>query len=159
MARKQDSNPEAALKRAFRFLSYRPRSEAEVRIKLTQSGFSQEVVAATLEKLHSLNFLNDEAFARGWAQGRAEGRGYGPLRIERELRQKGVANNLIRQVVDETYGREEGKETARELLEKRYRDKDLADTKILRRAIGFLKRRGYRDSVIAEIVGRSVEND
>ena len=141
---------EAALKRAFRFLSYRSRSEAEVRIKLTQSGFSQDVVETTLDKLRSLNFLNDEAFARGWAQGRAEGRGYGPLRIERELRQKGIEDGLIRKVVGETFGREEGKEKARELLEKRYRLKNLRDPKILRRAIGFLKRRGYRDSVIAD---------
>ena len=150
---------EAALKRAFRFLSYRSRSEAEVRIKLTQWGFSQDVVETTLAKLRSLNFLNDEVFARGWAQGRSEGRGYGPLRIERELRQKGIADDLIRQVVDETYGREEGKEKARELLEKRCRDKDLGDPKILRRAIGFLKRRGYRDSVIAEVIGSSDESD
>lgn len=81
------------------------------------------------------------------------------MRIERELRQKGIESGLIRWVVDETYGREEGKEAARKLLEKRYHDKDLSDPKILRRAIGFLKRRGYRDSVIAEIVGRSIEND
>lgn len=150
MASNQDFNSEAALKRAFKFLSYRSRSEAEVRNKLTQWGFSREVVETTLEKLHSLNLINDEAFARGWAQGRAEGRGYGPLRIERELRQKGIAIDLIRQVVGETYGREEGKEKARKLLEKRYHDKNLSDPKILRRAIGFLKRRGYRDSVIAD---------
>lgn len=158
MDRKQESSPEAALKRAFKFLSYRSRSEVEVRSKLAQWGFPQEVVEATLEKLHSLNFLNDEAFARGWAQGRSGDRGYGPLRVERELRQKGVANDLIRQVVEETYGREEGKETARKLLEKRFHDKDLSDPKILRRAIGFLKRRGYRDSVIAEVLKMSAEN-
>lgn len=159
MANKQAANPEAALKRAFKFLSYRSRSEAEVRIKLVQSGFSQDVVETTLERLRSLNFLNDEAFARGWAQGRAEGRDYGPLRIERELRQKGIEHDLIRRVVGETYGREEGKEKARKLLEKRYRDKDLADPKIFRRAIGFLKRRGYRDSIISEVINRTPRDD
>ncbi len=152
MARKGDGSPEEALKRAFKFLSYRARSEVEIRLKLTQLGFSQKITETTLEKLRALNFLNDEAFARGWAQGRAEGRGYGPLRIERELWQKGIENSLIRQVVGETFGREEGKEKARELLERRFHDKDLADPKILRRAIGFLKRRGYRDSVITDVL-------
>src|SRR3989338_11573895 len=83
MPAKQDGSQQEALRRAYKFLSYRPRSEAEVRAKLGQLGFPQKSVDATLEKLHSLSLLNDEAFARDWAQGRAEGRGYGPLRIER----------------------------------------------------------------------------
>jgi len=158
MAIKQDGSQQDALKRAFKFLSYRPRSEAEVRAKLGQLGFPQKSVDTTLEKLRSLSLLNDEAFARDWAQGRAEGRGYGPLRIERELRQKGIAKSVIREVVKETFGRNEGKERARALLEKRFRGKDLSDRKILHRAISFLQRRGYRSAVIAEVLRMPVED-
>jgi len=57
-----------------------------------------------LEKLCSLNYLNDETFARNWARSRAETRGYGPKRIEQELRTKGVAPALVREVVGETFG-------------------------------------------------------
>ncbi len=158
MARKGDGSPEEALQRAFKFLSYRPRSEAEVRAKLSQLGFPQKSVEATLEKLRTLNLLDDEIFARGWVRGRAEGRGYGPLRIERELRQKGIATSLIRQVVKETFGQEAGKERARGLVAKRFRGKDLGDRKILHRAIGFLQRRGYRSSVIAEVLGEPLDD-
>lgn len=158
MVRKGDGSPEAALKRAYKFLSYRPRSEAEVRAKLGQLGFPQKSVDTTLEKLRSLSLLDDDSFARGWAQGRADGRGYGPLRIERELRQKGIAKSLISQVVKETFGREEGKEKARALLEKRFRGKDLDDRKILSRAVAFLQRRGYRSSVIAEVLRLPTED-
>ena len=158
MAKKGDVGEEEALQRAFKFLSYRPRSETEVRAKLTQSGFPQEVIETTLTKLRSLNFLNDETFARGWAQGRAEGRGYGPLRIERELRQKGIARSLVSQVVKETFGREEGKEKARGLVAKRFRSEDLGDKKVLQRAVAFLQRRGYRSSVIAEILKLPLDN-
>jgi len=157
MANTHGGSQEEALKRAFKFLSYRPRSEAEVQAKLTQSGFSPQDVNAILEKLRSLNLLNDETFARGWARGRAEGRGYGPLRIERELRQKGIAKPLISQVVKETFGREEGKEKARGLVEKRFRGKDLGDRKVLHRAVAFLQRRGYRSSVIAEVLKQPVD--
>lgn len=157
MANTHGGSQEEALQRAFKFLSYRPRSEAEVQAKLTQSGFSPQDVNAILEKLRSLNLLNDETFARGWARGRAEGRGYGPLRIERELRQKGIAKPLISQVVKETFGREEGKEKARGLVEKRFRGKDLGDRKVLHRAVAFLQRRGYRSSVIAEVLKQPVD--
>src|SRR3989304_3340299 len=108
MATKQYRSEEEALQRAFKFLSYRPRSEAEVRTKLNQLGFPRKSVDTTLEKLRTLSLLNDEAFARDWARGRAEGRGYGPLRIERELRQKGIEKSDIQEVVRETFGQGEG---------------------------------------------------
>jgi len=157
MAIKRGGNQEEALKRAYKFLSYRPRSEAEVRTKLGQLGFPRKSVDTTLEKLRSLSLLNDEAFARDWARGRAEGRGYGPLRIERELRQKGIEKSVIGQIVQETFGPQEGKERARALLEKRFRGKDLGDRKVLHRAVGFLQRRGYRSSVIAEVLKLPVD--
>jgi regulatory protein len=150
---------EEAFKRALNFLGYRARSEAEVRTKLTQSGFSANIVEPTLEKLRSLKLLDDEAFARSFTQVRIEGRGYGPLRLERELRQKGVAQALVRLVLDESFGKREGQERARELLTKRFRGKDLTEAKNLRRAIAFLQRRGYRDAVIAEIVRQPMGDD
>ncbi|MCH8055333.1 MAG: regulatory protein RecX [Deltaproteobacteria bacterium] len=159
MARKGDGSPEEALKRAFKFLSYRARSEVEIRLKLTQLGFSQKITETTLEKLRSLNLLNDETFARGWAREKGEVRGYGPLRVERELRQKGVAQSLIGRIVQETFGQQETKERAKKLLEKRFRGKDLSDRKTLHRAIAFLQRRGYRDSVIAELIGQTIRDD
>jgi regulatory protein len=148
-----------ALNRAIKFLGYRARSEAEVRTKLAQSGFSLKIIEPTLTKLRSLKLLDDEAFARTFAQGRIEDRGYGPLRLERELRRKGIANSFIRRIVDETFAENGGKERARALLGKRFHGKDLSDPKTLRRVVGFLQRRGYRDSVIAEILKQPWENN
>lgn len=147
-----------ALKRAIKFLSYRARSEAEVRSKLAQSGFSPKIIEPTLEKLRSLKLLDDEAFARSFAEARIEDRGYGPLRVERELRQKGVAKALVGRLLEETFARSGGKERARALLERRFRGKDLSDAKNLRRAVGFLRRRGYRDAVIGEILRQPLDD-
>lgn len=159
MVNKRDGNPEPAFDCALKFLSYRARSEKEVGKKLVQLGFSEKTVAVTIDKLRALHYLNDETFAREWARGRAEGRGYGPLRIERELRQKGITKSVIGQIVQETFGPQEGKERARALLEKRFRGKDLGDRKVLHRAVGFLQRRGYRSSVIAEVLGQPLSDD
>jgi len=121
--------------------------------------FPRKIIETTLEKLRSLRLVNDENFARGWALSRIEGRGYGPLRIERELRHKGVAKSLVSQIVEDSFGGQEGKERARLLLERRFRDKDLTDVRILRRAVAFLQRRGYRDSVIAEVLKQPFGDD
>ena len=155
MAPKRDGSKEEALELAFKFLSYRARSEAELRAKLTQRGFPKKITETTLDKLRSLNLVNDEAFARDWASGRIRSRGYGPLRVDMELRQKGISRALIGKVLKETFGEEENKERAKRLLEKRFRGKDFTDAKTFRRAVAFLQRRGYRDSVIAEVLRRS----
>ncbi|MBI2987128.1 MAG: regulatory protein RecX [Deltaproteobacteria bacterium] len=158
MANKRDENPEPAFDCALKFLSYRARSEKEVGKKLVQLGFSEKTVAATIDKLRALHYLNDETFAREWARGRAEGRGYGPLR-ERELRQKGIERSMIHEVVREAFGQGEGKDKARALLEKRFHGKDLGDREILSRAVAFLQRRGYSSSMIAELVKQPLGDD
>jgi regulatory protein len=149
---------EEAFKQALKFLGYRAQSETEVRTKLAQSGFPLKIIEPTLEKLRSLKLLDDEAFARSFAQTRIEDRGYGPLRLERELRRKGIASALIARLLDESFARNGGKERARALVEKRFGGKDLSDAKTLRRAVGLLQRRGYRDSVIAEILQQPVDD-
>lgn len=152
MSSKQRGSPQDALQRALRFLGYCPRSEAEVRLKLSQLGFSSAITEATIRRLNSLGYLDDEKVAQGWVRSRVEGRGYGPLRVERELRARGIKADLLREVLRETFQRDRGAERASALLHKRFHGKDLRDKKMLRRAVSFLRRRGYHDSVIAEVL-------
>jgi regulatory protein len=112
-----------------------------------------------LEKLCSLNYLNDETFARNWARSRAETRGYGPQRIEQELRTKGITPALIREVVAETFGQVDEWKKAKSLLEKNFKSKKFDDPKMLRRAVGFLQRRGYTNKVIFALLKQPLEDD
>jgi regulatory protein len=147
---------EAALQRALRYLSYRPRSEAEVRSHLRQRGCTATAIERSVERLRQLNYLNDGNFARSWAAAKVAG-GYGPKRIEQELKAKGVGPAIIRAVVTEAFS--EGEEAhARRLLEKRYRKLELNDDKTLRRAVAFLQRRGYSSKVIYDTLKYSVED-
>ncbi len=112
-----------------------------------------------MEKLCSLNYLNDETFARNWARSRAEARGYGPKRIEQELRTKGIAPALIREVVGETFAQVDEWKKAKSLLEKRFKGQQFDDPKMLRRAAGFLQRRGYSNKVIFDLLKQPLEDD
>ena len=150
---------EEALKCALKFLGYRARSEEEVRVKLAQLRFPEKSIKATLERLRLLNLLNDEDFARGWALSRAKGREVGPLRIERDLRQKGISRSLIRSILEEAFAEQGEKERAKRLLEKKFSGKDIGDIKVIRRAVASLQRLGYRTTVIEELLGQSPEED
>jgi regulatory protein len=147
-----------ALRRSIRFLRYRPRSEAELLNYLIGRGYSHAVAENTLEKLRSLNYVKDETFARNWARSRFETRGFGPKRIEQELKTKGIEQSLIHAVVRETFAQQDEAETAKILLAKRFKHKNFDDPKNVRRAVAFLQRRGYSNKVIFDLLKYSNED-
>ncbi len=155
--RKNTDPQEEALHRALRYLSYRPRSEAEVRNHLRERGYVDAAIDRSVERLRQLNYLNDNNFARSWAASKIAGRGYGPRRIEQELRAKGIGPALIREVVTEVFRDGDEARQARRLVEKRYHKLEPNDDKTLRRAVAFLQRRGYSSKVIYDIVKYSID--
>src|SRR3990172_8917023 len=55
---------------SLRLLSYRPRSEKEVRERLGRHGFPPETVEETIARLKDQGLLDEGAFARFWKEGR-----------------------------------------------------------------------------------------
>jgi regulatory protein len=148
----RDEGRQEALKRSLNFLGYRARNKKEIRAKLSQLGFPEKTTEVTLQRLRSLHGLNDKTFAWGWASGKTLLHSYGPLRIERELRKKGITKSTIALILRETFTEDGEKERARILLEKKSGGSDLRDTRVSRRAGDFLQRRGYRRSVVPELL-------
>ena len=112
-----------------------------------------------MEKLRSLNYLNDETFARDWARSRAQSRGYGPNRIEQELRAKGIAPTLLREVVGELFTDMDEAGNAQRVLTKKFKGQNLSEAKTRARAAAFLQRHGYRSHVIFGLLRYSIEED
>ena len=134
------------------YLAYRPRSEAEIHSYLLRRGYPSHVSGRVLEKLRSLNYLDDRSFARHWALTIARSRGYGPKRIEQELTTKGIVPSVIREVIRETLDHCDEKTQAKKLLAKRFHSENFRDLKTLRRAAVFLQRRGYSSEVISDLL-------
>jgi regulatory protein len=139
-------------------LGYRSRSEAEVRQYLLRRGYLP-ATDKVIEKLRTSHYLDDEAFARNWALARAQNNGYGPKRIDQELRSKGIDQSLIREAMRETFDQVDEAERAKRLLAKRFKSEDLTEPKALRRAAAYLQRRGYGGKVIFDLLRYSIEED
>jgi regulatory protein len=105
-----------------------------------------------LAKLRAWRYAGDESFARDWAHSRADARGYGPIKIEHELRAKGIDDAVIVGTLRETFAGNREIHNAREILRKRFGSEKLADPKTSRRAAAFLQRRGYSETVIQDIL-------
>lgn len=138
---------------ALRLLSYRARSTAELRQRLTRKGYEQGQVEQVLTRLREQRFLDDRAFARAWVEDRLALNPRGRYGLASELRGKGLARDLIQEVLDELLT-EEG-EAARALALARGRVTSLAGLErpvFFRRLRGFLGRRGFPADVVREVV-------
>lgn len=86
---------------AARFLEARPRSTAEVRRRLASAGYRPELVAQAIERLVELGYVDDEAFARTWVESRDRAHPRGERALRNELREKGVAREIVDEVLGE----------------------------------------------------------
>ena len=80
-------------KAARRFINYRLRSEAEVRLRLSKR-FGTSVVRETLAQMYREGLLNDERFARMFTESRKNSRPKSASTVRRELEMKGVSRDL-----------------------------------------------------------------
>jgi regulatory protein len=141
--------------RALRYLSFRNRSVKELKTFLLGKGYGPEVVSRTLNRLEAVGLLDDRAFAKAWAEVRVKSKGMGEKLLERELRQKGIKKEAIREAV-EGLGDEE--ERALSLaLARVERLKGLDKETAKRRLAGFLQRKGYSGEVVYDVVRKAFE--
>lgn len=79
---------------ATRLLSRREYSQHELTLKLRARQCEEHVIDATLQTLVEQGYQSDERFTEHFTRFRAS-KGYGPKRIHQELREKGVADDVI----------------------------------------------------------------
>jgi regulatory protein len=134
---------------ASRYLAYRPRSESELRQRLLKRGFNAEVIGTVVAELAEKGLVNDAAFARFWKENRDTFSPRSRWLVSAELRQKGVATDVIEQVTGQA---DDGQSAYRAARRKAGR-LPLGDYQVFRRRLGdFLRRRGYDYGVVQETV-------
>lgn len=138
---------------AYRYLSFRPRSHAEVERKLAERGFSDAVIRQTLDHLDRLGYVNDRKFALQWARSRVRSNGFGRRRIEQELCARGVGRELIREALDETFQESPEIEIAQQAAGKKTKTLERCDPGTrMRRTAGFLERKGFSPDIIRSVL-------
>lgn len=136
---KQRNTQEDAYERVLNYLSYRPRSEAEVRHYLAQKGAEQasdEVIA----RLKQSGLIDDRDFAQYWVENRDTFRPRGKWALQAELRRAGVAKDVIEEAVSSIDDAESALRAGRRKAEQ-LRTQDLQTFR--KRLLSFLQRRGY----------------
>jgi len=142
---------ERAFQQALLFLSYRTRSESEIRQNLRKHEIPEEVIEQTLERLRQGRLADDDKFAQAWVENRNTFRPRSRRALSVELRQKGLSDETARSALE---GLDE-EALAYEAGLKKVRRLELLEWNEFRRKLSeFLARRGFPYSVIAPVVSR-----
>jgi regulatory protein len=149
--RAQDAQ-EDAFQQALRFLSFRPRSVAEVRKKLVDKNFDSAVIETVIQRLIESDYLGDQSFAEEWVENRTTFRPRSRRMLQYELRKKGVAEEHIQSALARITDEPELAYQAGIRYAARLAD---LDRETFRRRLGaFLSRRGFSYGTIAPVVER-----
>jgi regulatory protein len=121
-------------------LDRKERTEHELALWLKGRGFAMDEIEAALRRLFETEVLDDERFARRYAEDKRELSGWGPERIREALLERGVPIDAIEGVLAlDSHG--DQLDRAREILIRRARPLD--DDADRQRALEYLARRGY----------------
>lgn len=129
--------------RAMDLLARREHSQFELARKLRMKGFAEDDIPRTLDSLMKKGLLSDQRFAEHYCRVRSQ-RGFGPLRIEQELHERGVSAELIAVTMDE-FSNQDWKEMAQITWKKKFSGKKPSDYQSWAKQKRFLQYRGFSD--------------
>jgi regulatory protein len=110
---------------ALKTLGQRALSSGELREKLRRKAARPDEVPGVLSKLKDYGYLNDALMADSFASARRESRGFGKMRVLRDLQQRRVAPGLARETVEKVYAGTEEAVLIEEYLERKFRATNL----------------------------------
>jgi len=144
-----------AVNTAAHFLSYRPRSEQEIRRHLKEKETPAGVIDAAIEKMTAMGYLDDAAFARYWVENRSQFKPLSHRALRQELRQKGLSDAVIDETLGELSESELAYKAATTQLRKLH-NRSMREFKTKMNA--FLQRRGFSYSTTQDVVRRLIES-
>ncbi len=155
--RNKDAAEPTAYQRALGLLVRREHSRKELTRKLKAKGIESGEMELALDTLNRQDFQNDERFAQALARTRAAS-GYGPSRIRAELGTHGLDRDNIEAALEAC--ERDWDATARDLIARRFLNKNLSDPAVRRKAVDFLLRRGFEQkSAYAAVRGHGSGGD
>ena len=150
------------INKVYFFLKFRPRTEKEIRDylykKIKSKHWSRDDAEKVIEELRSEDLIDDKKFVDWFVRNRTTLKPKGQRMLTRELRQKGISDELIEKYFSENIVDEES--LAFKILEKRWpRYKNLSSQKRFEKAGRFLMSRGFNFDLVKITIEKLNNND
>ena len=139
----------------WRLLKIRGRSEQEISERLKRKNFADNVITQTLRYFKESGFINDQRFARDWINARLN-RPFGLSRIRYELKQKGLAAELIKEELGRAAQEHDELDVLRRLVQHRKNYyAGIEPAKAKQRLLGYLSRKGFSTGNIIKVINEA----
>jgi regulatory protein len=145
---REQGDIETAYHKVLDYLSYRPRSRAEVVTYLQKRGLAERQIEEIAERLERAGLLDDVAFAQFWVENRERFRPKGLRALRYELRNKGVSYEIIEQALAAV---DVSASAYRSAAKKARQVEHLDQRAFHRKIVEYLARRGFDYEVAREV--------
>jgi regulatory protein len=146
--------------KAFRLLGRRQHSAFELKLKLRQKGYREDLISSVVNQLLESNYVNDYDFAKSFTEENIKNKLWGQRKIEAELIKKGVNKEIISQIISENFSDGNQLEKAIVLGKKKYKslvDRNTDKDKIQTKLYSFLFSKGYGYDIIKRTIDSIIE--
>ncbi len=139
-----------AYQKADRYIGFKMRTEKEVRDKLKEEGYNDDIIEKVISSLLKYKYIDDSAYSKMYISDCIRLKKWGPQRIKMELYKKGVSQNIIDSAIEES-DLDDRESIIESLLEKRIKNTPI-DLKEKQKHFNFLLRRGFNSEDIKKVI-------
>lgn len=139
-----------AKKRAMHLLEKMDRTEAQLREKLKQGFYPEDIVEEAIAYVKGFRYLDDARYAGNYVRGQKEKKSQ--RRIQMDLMGKGIKKELIAQALEEEYQKGQEQELILKWAEKKNYSSSQADLKEKQKMYQFLLRKGFQPDDILHVL-------
>lgn len=151
----EDILKQAKLK-ALSLLTDTDRTEEQLRQKLRQKSYPDDVVEQAIAYVKSFGYIDDEKYAKRFVENRKFSKS--KREISALLSQKGLKREVIEQAFEECYCSEDAIEAIRRLAEKKKYSPDMKNEKEIKKICDYLLRKGFQYGDIRQVIQVSFWN-
>lgn len=127
---------------ALKVIEFKDRTEKEIREKLTQKGYDENIIEDEIAFLKDYGFINDLRYAQRFISDAINLKKWGKVRIRAELLRKGVDREIIDNAVEDAFMDVDDDRLLNE-MRRRFKNSDLSNIKERTRIFNFYMRRGF----------------
>ena len=127
--------------RAMHLLNAMPRTEQQLREKLVQGEYPEDVIEAAVSYVKSFVYINDEAYVRNFIISKRNSKS--KREIVMLLGQKGLRGERVDHIVEEMYAEESELSTIKEIMRKKRWNPSEMEEKEKQKMFGYLMRKGF----------------
>ena len=127
---------------ALKVIEFKDRTEKEIREKLTQKGYDENITEDEIAFLKDYGFINDLRYAQRFVSDAINLKKWGMARIRAELLRKGVDREIIDNAVEDAFMDIDDDRLLKE-MQRRFKNSDLSNIKERTRIFNFYMRRGF----------------